>query len=449
MKKDRREQLRARVREHSQKIKQSSFQQQDFIKLPEGVTFFRPPKSENSVEITMSILPFVVQKDNEEFSKGDRWYEREFHLHRKIGPKEIDIICPKETVGKRCPICEEVAKLKAAGYEKNKAMIDALRPSKRLLYNVINWNDKDPQIQLMNIAFFKSLGKLIYDEIEAKDDNKLFFDLDAEYGKDLEIRFVADSFKGNKFMNPSKVTFVRRKESIDDSVLDQTIDLTDTSIFKIYSYEDIEKMFLFLDEDDTEGIPTEEEEKPSKGGRFLKRPTKVEEPEEEEEQDIEEEEEEVKPKKKLGRPKKTKPAPEPEPEKEEDEDEDEDDEPTPPKRGTKFPPLKKHKKVEEEEPEEDEDEDEDEEEQPRQKSLKNLRKKKEKEEEIEVPWNDEGEEETPDECPYGHTFGKDVDQEDECYDCDLYHACKKASKSSPSVKKEKADPVKKTKKFRR
>ena len=335
-KKNRRSSMRDRVRKRAEQRKSSGGWASKYD-VPEETDFLQVKKGTAQLDI----LPYKVGISNHpEVDEGELWYQRTIWTHFGIGIDELAYICPR-TIGKRCPICEEHKRL-AKDPDTEKEVLNGLRAKQREIFNVIDLNDEEKGVQLWEYSYHL-FGKHLEEDIrEGEEDWAGFSEL--EDGYTLRIRFTEESLGKNTWLEASRIDFRERDENYDESVLDDVFDLD--AIMKILSYEELEKIFLGIDDD--------EEEKPA---GFKK--TKV---------------------------KKKKAEPEPE------SDDDEEDSPkkvTRKKKGTKA----KKKEVE---PEEDE---------------KPVRKKKGKKKTLE--------------CPGNGTFGDDLDELDECVECEVWEDCLK------------------------
>lgn len=392
-----------------------------YFQLPKNVKLF---KETPGTKVKMDFLPYIVTDENHpdrnaEFGiavPGAQWYKRPFRIHRGIGVNNEYVVCPT-SIGKKCPICEQRAKLQKQG-NASKEELQALNATNRVLYIVIPFGQKDyeevPHIWDMSQFLFQ---EKLNEEIEEEDDHADFPSL--EDGKTLRIRFVEESYLKNKYASVGRIDFLERDEPYGEDMLAKVPNLDEVLI--VLSYAELDKKFMDMedvsddddsDDDDTpvrkpskaprqleEDDDDDEEEKPKSKMKQAKRP-KVEEDEEESEDDDDdtdddsddddsEDEETVKPKAKA------KPAPVPAPKAkkkpvEEDEDEeDEEEEEVKPKAKPKKKPV-----------EDDEDEDEV---KPKAKSKKNK-------------------------CPHGHTFGDDCESfPDDCEECVVWSDCLTAS----------------------
>lgn len=348
--------------------------------LPDGIKTFEP-KKEDSYEF--DILPYIITKPNhpdgiisgEDFKEGDEWYRRPYGIHKNVGGTGRNVLCPKYTFGKPCPMCEEVANLYDEGFEKNEKLIRAVKAQKMCLF-VIRINGKITLMDLSSGKFANELEK----EINKSKDHSVYGMALLEGGKTIRARFIEGTFEKSTFFKCDRIDFIDR-DDIDESIRDEIPSLDD--LFKETSYEDIKKLFLGLD-DDEPGETSEQEEEEEQEEEPPRRTRKVKEtPPAEEEEEEEQEEEQTPPPRKRKRP-----EPEPEEEEEDNWNDEEEEEEEPPARKKKTSASKSKPK----EPEETEDDDWEEEEPPKKKSAPSkLSKKKEPEpeEEDDDDWDDE------------------------------------------------------------
>lgn len=348
------------------------------------IKFFSPAEGKHRI----NIIPYVIKTKNHPLVKsgeaeiGEKDYVLDYYSHRGVGPAEKTVLCLKNTYGKPCPICEQAAALRKAGKEKEAA---ALKPSRRVVYNIEDL--KEPGV----LKVFEASHYLFEKELieEARDDDEGgFIDFaDEEEGKEIKFRASKVTKNGMEFTEFKSFGFEDRDEELDEKLLDSAISFDE--LLEVPTYEEAEKI-LYGDDDDSEDDEDDdsEDEKPAK--KSSKKV--VEEDEDDEDDDDEEEEKPVK-----------KPSKKSEPE-DDDEDESDDDEPEEDDEEDEEPPAKKSSKKSKK-IEDDEDEDE-----------KPAKKSSKKSCDGDCP-----------ECPFGHKFGTDCDESDDCDDCELWNKCVKAS----------------------
>jgi hypothetical protein len=399
---------------------------------PEGqkVTWFKPEKGPMKIDI----IPYEVTVDNHPMvKKGEMWFQRTIWVHNAIGAEEKSYLCLK-TVGKKCPICEEKARLSKRA-DSDEDIIKALTAKEREIYNVIDLSDKKAGVQLWEYSYHL-FGKLLETEIrENEEDYSGFAELEGGYT--LKLRFKEKQMGKNKFLEVDRIDFTER-DDYDEDILEDVLDLD--TILNVLPYD---KLLAVFDEvEDEEPVnknrsskDDEDDEDDEPKSRKKKAPAKEEKPKRkakpEPEDDEEDDEEDEKPTRKSKSVKeevpkrKSKSKPEPE----DDEDDEEDEKPAP----------KKSKSSRKPEPEDDEEDDEPEVKKPAKKAKSKPEPEDDEEEDDEPPKKSKGKKKSSDECPIdGGTFGTDCDEFDECFDCEMWTECKEASDAAkPPAKKKK------------
>jgi len=275
--------MRDKVRKKAeQSVHKGSFA----VNLPKGFRFFSPKKGTYYIDI----LPYIVSDKNhpDEIPVGETWYRREILVHKKIGTKEKNYICPR-TIGKPCPICEYRTELMKDPDHDDKE-IQALKPQVKHLYNILDKTDdpKNEEIQIFEFSYY-NFGRVLDEELKEEDEEFSAF-ADLQGGYTLRVRFT-ENVKNPKFkyLEASKIDFKPRRKDYPESILEKTADLD--KIFTVLPYKDLEKIFTETDTDSED----EEEETPFKSSKKRKPDVEDEEKdseniEEEDSEDIEEDE---------------------------------------------------------------------------------------------------------------------------------------------------------------
>ena len=272
------------------------------LKLPKGVGVFNP---DPDGRYKLDFIPYIVtdekhpDRDKEAGIAlvGDLWYRRPYKYHRNVGSSNDSAVC-LTSVGKKCPICEYRAKRAKEGADKEE--LASMNASLRILYNVIPLDSKkhEETIHIFDISAW-NFQNLLTEELKENEENEIFPDL--EEGKTLKVRFEAATVGTSKpFAEASRIDFLERDSTYEESILDESPNLDEVLI--VLSYEELQAKFLEEDDlpkkkslkDADEEDEDEPEDKPKERTRKKIAPK---EPEEEEE----EEEPEEKPKKKLTR----------------------------------------------------------------------------------------------------------------------------------------------------
>jgi hypothetical protein len=311
-----------------------------WLRLPKGVDSYQPEKPGG---VRLDIIPYEVKSPNhpDRVEPGTIWYKRPFAVHFSVGVNAEEVVCPV-LFGKRCPMCEERARL-AKNWDENEEAVKALTPQKWVAYNIVDPDDSDG-VRVFVFSRGKFAEFLENELLEGDESNLSFYDV-TEDGRTLKVRFSEDTYQGRKFIKATRIDFVQRSAMDEDDILSKTVCLDEA--FTVLTYDQLETMFngqedsdSDADESDDKLIEVLDEEEQEQEVKPQKKPVqgpskKVEkvEPEEDldfDDDDEEEEEEEVKPQKKSS-PKKVELT-------EDDDDDDEFDLPPP------VPPKKKGQK---------------------------------------------------------------------------------------------------------
>jgi len=405
-----------------------------YLKLPTGVELFQvDPKKKKA---TLDFIPYkVTQEPNlDDVPAGSDWYRRGFKVHRAVGPDDAIVVCPK-TIGKKCPICEEFARLKKDP-DAEAEDAESIRPKLRYLYNV---KDREGNKFIWDVSHHL-FQKWLDQEIHEGDDSLADF-AEVKTGSSLTIRFSEETYKKNVYYSTNRIDFVSREEPVTKADLADACDLD--SILIIHSYDTLRAMLMGADVDEDEDasdkapkkvkkeVDEDDEDEPPKKKKVLDddedEPPKKKRPVDEDDEDevpkkkkvLEDDEDEVPPKKRKTVS-------------EDDEDEvpkkkkvlDDDDDPPKKKKlvdedDEDAPPIKRKLKKAS---------DDDEDEPPKKKKPLSrddddddppVKRKK--------PSSDDDEDSSLSaECPSGYRFGKDVGKKKSCERCKIYDDCREA-----------------------
>ena len=354
---DKRQSMRDRIRARAEEKSQSKAGGSSTVRLPEGRKFVETKKG----TMTLPIVPYEVKANNHPMAKkGELWYERTFFIHRNIGAENKMYICPLKTFKKPCPICEARAEL-MKDWDSNEEQIKALKPSERQLFNVDMGKEGVQVLEMSHFCFGEKLEKEI---LEGKEEWAGFADLEG--GFDVRVRFSETALGKTTFLEADRIDFEER-DDYTEKILDEVVDLD--SCLKVLEYDQLEKIFLELADDEPDDDPAPSRRPGDVGeseqGRNRRTPPPKEEPPFEED----------KPAERAGRRR----EPEPEPAKEE---------------GRRRRPEPDPEPVKEE----------------------SRRRRPEPEPEKEDPAGEL--------CPHGGVWGKDCDGLDACYECKVWEKCR-------------------------
>ena len=268
MSKKRKSTFRDKIEKQVQKHKEeSSGRAYGYLNIPKGIDVFTVdiPKNKDSLKVNLDILPYIVSDPKhpdvgEGAEVGELWWRRPIKVHRNVGIDNESVIC-LTTFGKKCPICDYRKDMMANN--KDKDDIKALSPSKRSIYIVIPVASKDfdETMHIFDIPDFCFYDPLM---IDVEEEEEYEFP-SLEDGKTLAIRFNKESYAGNSFSKAIRISFNDREEVYDESILDDVPNLDEILI--VLSYEELEKKFLEIDEDEDNEKNTHSERK----GKTIKR----------------------------------------------------------------------------------------------------------------------------------------------------------------------------------
>ena len=251
----------------------------------------------------LNIVPYIIKTKNHPLVKsgdaqvGEEDYRLDIFIHRRIGPAQTPVICPKKNFGKSCPICTLADEYRDQGKQKES---EALRAQRRELYNVIDANDSDAGIQILDVSQ-NLFGKELIEAAKEENENGDIVDFpDINDGKIVKFRATDAEFGGHAYFEFKNFGFEDREEKLDKDFIKQACSFDE--FMKLYSAEEIEKILYGNDEDSDE----ESKEKPK---------NKVSKKDDEDDEEVEEDSDE-----------------------EEAEEEEDDDEP--PAKPTKKPTVK-------------------------------------------------------------------------------------------------------------
>lgn len=215
------------------------------IKIPEGMEFL---KFQTDGIKRLDILPYVVKLGSDIAEAGVHHYVKSFSVHW-IGANNNAYVCPKRTIGKRCPICEEAARMKGDP-NADEDLMYSLFPKQRELFYVIDHDEPEKGVQLWDMSyhlFGKKLDARIRNSDE--DDNyDTFFDPDD--GMTLKIGLESKAKGAWKWYDVETIDFKKRKDAIDPELYEDLPSLDD--LVKIEKYDKLKAIFHNDEDEDDE-----------------------------------------------------------------------------------------------------------------------------------------------------------------------------------------------------
>lgn len=266
-------------------------------RVPKGMNIFQVKSAK---KYSLDFVPYEVKNGKENkggnpfCESGFLHYERTFYVHRGIGPEQNTYCCLAKTFGKKCPICEDAARMRKDP-DADKDEIKALNPKERQLFLVIDRGDEDRGVQLWdfsNFLFGEVLDSKIADSEEEDNYHKFYYLKD---GMTVRVSFSEESMGSNTFYKAKNIEMRKRSEDLPASLLDEVPDL-DALLIEM-PYDKLKAIYLQMDPEDAGGDDDEEKLAPKRNLAAKKEEDDEEEDDEEEDDD---EDEDSNPAKKKG-----------------------------------------------------------------------------------------------------------------------------------------------------
>lgn len=276
------------------------------LKLPSGVNFFAPKKGEDALNLEFLCyrVSDVSKKFKENFAEpGELYYERTYFVHADVGVNQDKVICPAMTFGKKCPICEEKARLLQDPKVDRKKVIKPLNPKERQLWLVYDLDNKKKKVQVWDISLHL-LGVNIEEKMQkARESKREAYQNFASPKNGLTVRLTGKekSIEGGKPFTEWVVDeFTEREEKLPAEIIEKAKEINLDEIVRPMSYDALSRMFFQLsdedelpnkkkkrgededededndtddsdeDEDEDEDEESDEDEKPAKKGKAKK-----------------------------------------------------------------------------------------------------------------------------------------------------------------------------------
>lgn len=215
----------------------------------EKLKFFVPKEGTNKI----NIIPFEVKSKLNplihqgilKLDEGESDYMLDVYVHRRMGTdNNIDVLCPKENYGKRCPLCEESSRYYKEGKnEEGKAF----RAKRRIIMNVQPIVKGEAQeLQIFEVSHYLFGKELTEWANECKDGDDIVYFADTEEGKVVKFKMFIEKFGKNDVEKFKYFEFIDREEEIDDDVIDATYSFDEALV--LLSAEEIEKIMYGQDE---------------------------------------------------------------------------------------------------------------------------------------------------------------------------------------------------------
>lgn len=252
------------------------------VKLPKDVPFFSF-KREGIYKL--DVISYTAGEGNPRADAGIVHFERTYFAHRIPSPggRAKLYCCRAETFGKKCHVCQWLAKQPENDITKD------MRAKKRQLWNVIDLADKDKGIQVLDTYYYKGLGEQLKDLLETSEAFVEF--AHPTRGMTLQIKVQEKPMGKGKFFAVARVDAVPRVKQYKWDIVDDAVCLDDCLICPT-NEELADALNMGEDEDETPRRRQDEDDDAPKARTRREEPEEEETPRRNGRKPVEEEEEE-------------------------------------------------------------------------------------------------------------------------------------------------------------
>lgn len=223
----------------------------DLTKANGEVVFFSP-KPDNIYKI--DIISYIIKSKHHPRVADGKWkigetdYRLDIFVHNNIGPSETMVVCPKNTYGKPCPICEEAERARREGRQDD---YKALKAKRIVYYNVID-KDEPTKIKIFKVSHFLFEKELIEEAKNSTEDGSYVDFANEKKGYSVQFRGSKGSTGTTEFTAYKGFKFFERKEDLSKWVA------------KAHSFDDMlivhdaNKLLKIMNGDDDDVVDEEE-----------------------------------------------------------------------------------------------------------------------------------------------------------------------------------------------
>ena len=235
------------------------------FKIPNGMRLYayKPGK------LLFDLLPYVVGEGNPAADPGTLHYERTYYTHRGIGPNNTSYCCLARNWKKKCPVCEELARL-ARDPENSEADAKAIKAKMAKERQLMLLKEPKEPVALFDVSYHLFGKKLqaTLDLADRGDPCKRFYHLTK--GMSLRVVAAKASMGQNSFAEAEVIQFVERQRQYKEEILDKLPCLDDLLIQ--VPYKELKDIFMSGSVLTEEGDDDDEEpKKKRKGGAASRR----------------------------------------------------------------------------------------------------------------------------------------------------------------------------------
>lgn len=242
----------------------------DLTKINGSVNFYKPKEGFNKIDI----VSYKIKGQNhplvrkQKYKVGETDYRLDIYMHRKVGPSEASVVCPK-IYGKACPIC---ALSEEARREGKKDEAQALKAKRVVFYNVVDLEDPTKGIQIFQVSHPLFEHELIEEAKNSTEDGSYVDFANEKDGYSIQFRGSKTKAGTYEYLEFKGFKFIKRKDDI-SKMVDDAYSLDD--LLTLHSNDQIIKLMNGDDED--EDIVVDEDDVPTPT-RYNPKPEPEEEP---------------------------------------------------------------------------------------------------------------------------------------------------------------------------
>ena len=230
----------------------------DLTKVDGSVNFYKPKEGFNKIDI----VSYKIKGQNhplvrkQKYKVGETDYRLDIYMHRKVGPSEASVVCPK-IYGKPCAIC---ALSEEARREGRKDDAQALKAKRVAFYNVVDLEEPTKGIQIFQVSHPLFEHELIEEAKNSTEDGSYVDFANEKEGYSIQFRGSKAKAGTYEYMEFKGFKFIKRKEDI-SNMIDDAYSLDDLLI--VHSNDQIIKLM----NGDDEGDETEPDDVPKHTSR--------------------------------------------------------------------------------------------------------------------------------------------------------------------------------------
>lgn len=211
--------------------------------LPAQPKFYKP-----NVEILnkFDIIPYQIKSPNHpevmagRMSVGDYDFVLDYWVHRKIGADGVDVVCLKNTYGKKCPICEERGRLYDADQE---AAAKDLKATRRVVFNVRPHSREGAgDLQVFDVSHFLFMKELMEEANACANGKGVVPFADLDDGSVVAFRAVEEKGKGGAMIKFKSFKFLEREKPVPEKLVTSAISFDELLV--LHTYAEIEDILF-------------------------------------------------------------------------------------------------------------------------------------------------------------------------------------------------------------